>query len=152
LKYRGRAELGAILGELVAELVRPGAFDVVVPVPTPVERLVARGYNPAALLARPVAQRAGSPCSALALMRPSNAIAQATLPRAARLAIPRGTFVVARPGDVVQRRVLLVDDVVTTGATLRACAEALRRAGAIEVRAVTLTASTARPVEGGTAR
>jgi predicted amidophosphoribosyltransferase len=141
-----------VLGVLVAELVPPGACDVVVPVPTPVERLVARGYNPAALLAGPVARRAGAPCSALALVRPTNAIAQATLPRTARLAIPSGTFVVARPQDVVRRRVLLVDDVVTTGATLRSCAEALRRAGAIEVRAVTLTASTASRIEGGIAR
>jgi len=152
LKYRGRAELGSVLGALVAELVLPGACDVVVPVPTPAERLVVRGYNPAALLAGPVARRAAAPLSALALVRPSNAIAQATLPRSARLAIPRGTFVVSRSAEVAQRRVLLVDDVVTTGATLRACADALLRAGALEVRAVTLTASTATRPEGGNAR
>jgi predicted amidophosphoribosyltransferase len=139
LKYRnGRAVLGW-LGVALARLVPPGATEVVTWAPTHPERRRARGYDQAALLARAVAQQLAVPCSRL-LRRTDRAGPQTGRPRAGRLAGP--AFVATR---AVPRAVLLVDDVVTTGATLRGAAQALEAAGA---RQVVLVAAAATPRPG----
>lgn len=146
LKHQGRTDLagplGTALGPLVRELVRPD--EILVPVPLHGRRLAERGYNQAALLARaavatlPPAQR---PCVDLSLLVRSH---EGTTNRRASARVRRaqaeGAFGV--PANAVARvtgrRVLLLDDVVTTGATVGACAEALRRAGAAQIRALAL--------------
>jgi ComF family protein len=96
-----------------------------------------RGFNQAELLARPVARRYGLALSTN-LKRKRYTKAQAGLTEARRLENAKGSFAIARPGEIRGKRVLLIDDVFTTGATLRAAAAILKEAGAAHVSALTL--------------
>jgi ComF family protein len=131
----GRAEH---LGESLAAplLVRcaawAGRIDVVTPVPLAWTRLLARGYNQAEAVARPLASALGLRCRRLLRRRPRPR--QALLSRAERGRNLRGAFT-PRARLAAGAHVLLVDDVMTTGATLVAAATALRRAGAAAVLA-----------------
>lgn len=134
-KYEERPDLGRPLGHLLRGLVREAApvVDVVIPVPLHPRRLAERGYNQAALLARAVARELDVPLAARALVRLRDTPKQATLGRAARLTNVERAFAVRTPRAVKGKRVLLVDDVATTGATLSVCREVLFEAGAQEV-------------------
>jgi ComF family protein len=128
-KYGPVPELARPLGELLAsEAAKRGLAPVgaVVPVPLHPTRLFERGFNQAALLARPVARALGVPLLARALERTRPTGNQAELDRAGRLCNVAGAF---RARKEVRAPVLLVDDVRTTGATQNACAAALRAAG-----------------------
>jgi ComF family protein len=141
LKYRGRSGAARVLAELLvppaAELVpAAGAPPLVLPVPLFPARERERGYNQAALLARPLAGRLGLPCRTDLLRRRRATAPQVGLSRAQRFENVRGAFV-AGP-EVAGREVLLVDDVTTTGSTLGSAAAACLAAGARAARAVTL--------------
>jgi ComF family protein len=145
-KYGPEAALARPLGELLRHglpLVASFAPDVVVPVPLHGTRLVARGFNQAALLAAPVARDLKATLAARALVRTRDTPQQAALDRQRRLVNMRRAFTAREPRALEGKRVLLVDDVRTTGATLRACEEALCDAGARAVRALVLAASEA---------
>jgi ComF family protein len=137
LKYRDRPELARWMGGWMA---RAGAevvatADVVVPVPLHRRRLWGRRFNQAALLAAEVARRADKPLAPATLVRVKATPRQVGLSAAERADNVRGAFRVGaadRP-MVAGRRVLLVDDVYTTGATVRAATRALLRARAAEV-------------------
>jgi ComF family protein len=133
LKYEGRGDLGAQLGELLRR-VDVGPFDRVVPVPLHPSRLAERGFNQAALLARPIAD--ARPFGAGDLERTRATPQQMKLPRAERLRSVVGAFRAGR--RVASARVLLIDDVVTTGATFAACEAALLEAGARSVTCLAL--------------
>jgi ComF family protein len=123
---------------LVRALPREAAFDVIVPVPMHWRRRLERGFNQASLLANELGRYVGAPIAS-ALRRPYRGTPQASLSFADRRANLRGaSFTVSRPGAIAGRRVLLVDDVITTGATARACARALKSAGAAHVTVLTL--------------
>lgn len=128
MKFRGGRVLADELGRRLAGRleVRP---DLVVPVPMGTWKLLLRGYNAAELLARRLAHHAGLPCASRVLRKVRRTRAQAGLDLARRLENPRGAYRARR----VKGRVLLVDDVLTTGATASACASALLEAGASEV-------------------
>ena len=133
LKYRGVARLAEPMGRQMArafEALQPAHIDCVVPVPMHVRRARRRGCNHALLLARAVADRSGLPVIE-ALARTRNTPQQARLSDAERRHNLDGAFAVT--GDMAGRRVLLVDDVCTTGATANACAAALLRGGASAV-------------------
>jgi ComF family protein len=142
LKYSGERRLAVPLGGAVARRWRRVGVGatVVVPVPVHVERERQRGYDQAALIAAVVAAELGLPL-ARGLERGRPTVAQFELGRDQRAANVAGAFR-ARTSDsaatraVVGRWVLLVDDVVTTGSTLAACADALERMGALAVSAV----------------
>lgn len=119
-----------------AELV--AAADVAVPVPLHRWRLFARRYNQAALLARRIARDGGLAFAADALVRVRRTESQGTFGRSGRAANVRGAFAVRRPAAVEGRAVLLVDDVLTSGATVGECARTLLAAGARSVDVLTL--------------
>lgn len=130
LKFEGDPGLGPQLGDLVARAARrlPDP-DLVVPVPLHLTRLMVRRYNQSAVLARHAARVMGKPLVLDALMRTRSAAEQSGSTRTQRRANVRDAFT-ARSGRVAGRTVVLVDDVLTTGATARACADALVKAGA----------------------
>jgi len=137
-KYLPMPDLARPLGQLLASEVQKrdfGDIEAVVPVPLHPTRLFERGFNQATLLARPVARALGVPLLARALMRTRPTEKQAELDRSARLRNVENAFV-ARTN--IRTRVLLVDDVRTTGATQNACAAALRAAGCSHVRCLVL--------------
>jgi ComF family protein len=113
------------------------AGAVVVPVPMDAVSRRRRGFNQAESMAREIARQWGLPLVAAAIEKPSPTAAQSLLGREARARNLAGAF---RPGRRAQavsgRQVVLVDDLVTTGATARACAQALEAAGAVAVRVV----------------
>lgn len=138
LKFTGRPDLGRPLGHLARSAVRSADLcaDVVIPVPLHARRLAERGYNQAALIGRAVAAELRVPLAARALVRVRSTARQATLDRADRFENVREAFRVRDAAAVQGRRVALVDDVLTTGATMDACALALLDAGAVSVTAV----------------
>lgn len=135
LKYSGASRLAPTLARaaapalaLLQDLSGPATL---VPVPVHRERLRVRGYNQAALIARELAVRTRQP-TAEVLERRRPTTKQHRLDRAARLANLRGAFGVGA-GASVPARVIVVDDIITTTATLEACASVLVEAGAEEV-------------------
>jgi predicted amidophosphoribosyltransferase len=152
LKYGGETRLAVPLGAAIARRwarVAAGG-DVLVPVPVHAERARHRGYDQALLIARVAAAELGLPCAPI-LERSRATIAQFDLDRATRATNVRGAFRLKpwptggrdsragpRAGPLAGRWIVLVDDVVTTGATLSACAAPLLAAGAIGVSAVTV--------------
>jgi len=137
-KYEGRPDLAAPLGNLAARAALRARVtgDLVVPVPLHPCRLAERGYNQAALLAAEVATALALPLAARALDRVRHTPQQARLSRAERAGNVAAAFTAPSPRRIQGRRVILVDDVATTGSTLGACREALMRAGATSVVAV----------------
>lgn len=132
LKYSRERYLVDPLAALLEECLtaRPLAVDALVPVPLDQARSRDRGYNQAALLAAPVAAALGVPIAPSWLRRSRPTRPQVGLNARERRANVRGAFECPVPEAVAGRRVLVVDDVMTTGATLEACAEALMTAGA----------------------
>jgi ComF family protein len=137
-KYGRVRPLAAPLGQMmVAAIPRDQTFDLVAPVPLHWRRRLARGFNQSELLARAVARRYGlAPVNALRRKRSTGV--QAGLSHAGRRVNVASAFEASPKAAVAGRRVLLVDDVLTTGATLASCASALKRAGARYVAVLTL--------------
>ena len=140
LKYEGLRVLAEPLGEVMAGYWRqqPLPVSVVVPVPLHKARLRQRGYNQSLLLARAFARRVGLQVQEDSLVRERNTRSQVGLSADERWANVAEAF--RCPASTLSREsVLLIDDVLTTGATLETCAAALLQAGAKEVWALTLT-------------
>ena len=124
---------GCVLAYMAAE-----AVDVVAPVPLHRQKLRDRGYNQAALLAAALAPRLDRPCAADLLTRTRATPTQTRLHAAQRRKNVHNAFAVREMEWVRGRTILLVDDVMTTGATVQACARALKRAGAERVHVLVL--------------
>jgi len=139
-KHGDRTDAAGPLGAWMARAGAPllATTDLIVPVPLHRWRLWRRRYNQAALLARALAQASGRPWNPMALARPRATPSQGGRGRADRKTNVRGAFHVTCPERVSGQRVLLVDDVLTTGATVEECARVLRRAGASTVDVLTL--------------
>ena len=140
MKFERIEPLGRWFAGRLAEVAKREkvAADVVVPVPLHRQRERERGYNQADLIAKPLAHKLGLPYRAVLLVRTKPRPDQHILSLEERWDSVRGAFA-TRPGSKVDNlRVLLVDDVMTTGATLDACAKALRGAGAKSVIGLTV--------------
>lgn len=139
-KYGPAQSLGRALAECIGpEMpIKRGHYDVVIPVPLHRGRLRWRGFNQAALLAAEVARRLDCQIDVTSLVRVKWTSPQTAQDLDTRRRNVGRAFVVKRTGDVASRRVLLVDDVMTTGATADECARTLLAAGARTVDVFTL--------------
>jgi ComF family protein len=113
-------------------------YDLVIPVPLHRRRLWWRGFNQAALLGLAIARKLGCRVDVTVLKRIRDTPPQTSKNSSERRQNVRGAFAVTRPGRVANRTLLLVDDVMTTGATVNECARALLAAGARRVEVLTL--------------
>jgi ComF family protein len=141
LKYGDRLDLAPMMGRWMATAGRSltAEADVIIPVPLHWRRYWARRFNQSALLAEAIAKASQVPLVLGALKRVKATPQQVGLSQSARALNVQGAFRVSLSGKaaVAGRRVILVDDVITTGATVDACARALLRAGAAEVNVLT---------------
>ncbi|MDD3181425.1 MAG: ComF family protein [Alphaproteobacteria bacterium] len=115
-----------------------GSCDVIVPVPLHRWRLLKRRYNQAALLAQAVGAQVQRPVAVDALVRVRATASQGHMNRAERYKNVEAAFVVAAPSKVKGKRIVLIDDVLTSGATVESCARILLEAGALMVNVVSL--------------
>ncbi len=135
LKYEGKTQLARPLGSLLAQsyLTREQVADLIVPVPLHRERQQQRGYNQAQLLAEICATKLNIPLDATLLTRTRATPSQVGLSVSERQQNMQGAFLCTptrATGTLYTRRIVVVDDVCTTGATLEACAAALFAVGA----------------------
>ena len=149
LKFERMEPLGNwFAGQLAEIFMRESCMeaDVIVPVPLYRQRERERGYNQAELIAKPLAKRLGLPIKPILLVRTKPRPEKQVLSLEERWESVRGAFATRAGSQVDNRRVLLVDDVLTTGATLDACARALREAGAKSVVCLTVARTARSPV------
>jgi ComF family protein len=138
-KYRGKVALAAPLARLMIDrLPALDSIDLIMPVPLHVGRLREREFNQSLLLADLIGRHLGVPVSCTDLIRLIPSPAQTTLSRKDRLKNIRGAFAVPRQASIAGTRILLIDDVFTTGATVNECAKTLRKAGSGHVYVLTL--------------
>mgnify|MGYP001203895564 FL=1 len=134
LKYNGKREIGEYIGRRMGEMLldapRFANLDALVPLPLHPSRERKRGYNQSAVLCQGIAAVTGLPVLQRAIIRKSATDTQTRKSRMERWANISGRFEVTQPGLVRGKHVLLVDDVITTGATLESCGQALLDAGA----------------------
>lgn len=142
LKYKGQQEIGTFLGKWVgAQLLESEAFkeiDMVIPVPLHKKRLKARGYNQVERFGREIAKDLKIPYNDDVLLKRSFSGTQTIKARLARWGNIEETFVLAKPEKIKNKHVLLVDDLITTGATLEACAAVLQEAGKVKISVATM--------------
>lgn len=137
LKYGDRLDLAPLLGRLMGEAGREllADADAIVPVPLHWRRLWTRRFNQAALLAKTISQCSGVPLAAGALQRARATAQQVGLTKSERARNVQAAFRVSEPGKTMIRgkRIILIDDVLTSGATVDTCARILLRGGALSV-------------------
>lgn len=142
LKYQGRGRLGIVFGRMMAtDLLGIGFFDgidAIVPVPLHPKRLKERGYNQAERIAQGIAQISGIQIDNKAVKRSRNCQSQTSLNKNERLKNVEGAFSVEHPERYAHKHLLLVDDVMTTGATLCACAQAFQQCDGVQFSILTL--------------
>ncbi len=141
-KYNGALHLGKPLGQFLIEAFRmhyaDSPFDGIVPIPLHPKRLCSRGYNQVIIVGEKLSRASGIPLARTLLEKKDNRPPQARLSRRERAVNVRGAFRVAQPGRVKGRRILLIDDVATTGATVTEAAKTLMRSGASRVDVLVL--------------
>jgi competence protein ComFC len=130
-KFDGDQEAGRLCASYMAEVVDAADHDIVVAVTTTAARRRQRGYDQAEILAREIARRLRLP-HVKALVRVKN-VHQIGRGRLERLAQSEDLYVATNARDITSKRILLVDDVTTTGATMRSAAATLQDAGATDV-------------------
>lgn len=146
LKYKEHAEVGEIFGRRLGHSLLKAdhwnTIDVVVPVPLHPRKLQERGYNQAAILARGVAAVMGKPCEENALQRNVYKQSQTAMDRVHRMQNVLGMFSATRPELLLGKHVLLIDDVLTTGATVEACWLPMSTLENTKISVATLAAAT----------
>jgi len=142
LKYKGQQEIGSFLGAwLGAELAKIPAYceiDAVIPVPLHKLKLRSRGFNQVEGFGKELAEALKIPYLDQVLLKKSFSTTQTMKERLARWGNIEETFILARPQDIKNKHVLLVDDLITTGATLEACANTLKEAGGVKISIATM--------------
>ncbi len=130
-KYGGNLSVAGVLGQALGHAVAAECVDVIVPMPLSDKRLRSRGFNQAHEIARRIGRLTGIPVASGICRKTVDTQPQAALPWKERAKNVRGAFVC--DADLSRQKVAVIDDVMTTGATLNELARNLRRAGAVEV-------------------
>jgi ComF family protein len=134
LKYKGMQQVGIKLGNILGEELkgseRYAGLDLIIPVPLHPKKEHSRGYNQSMLIARGLAEALKVPTNGQLLVRPQFTETQTRKGRFERWENVSEAFVCPQPALLQNKKVLLVDDVLTTGATLEACGQVLQAAGA----------------------
>lgn len=150
LKYRDRVDLAPMMAGwmLRASDGAVEACDAIIPVPLHRSRMVSRKFNQAAELARHLGRVSGKPLLPATLLRVKRTEQQVGLGARAREENVRGAFAIARgrENDVFGKRIVLVDDVYTTGATVAAATRVLRKAGASDITVLTFARALQEPI------
>lgn len=146
MKYHGYSVLGRDLAALALDALGEdealwAGVEAIIPVPLHADKRRKRGFNQAEVVAREIARVKRLPVLGRALVRTRNTPAQTSLEAEDRRRNVAGAMAVRRPGEIEGATVLLLDDVYTTGSTIRECCRALRKARVGEVRALTLARS-----------
>jgi ComF family protein len=141
-KYNGALHLGNALAQFLIEAFQlhyaDSSFDGIIPIPLHPRRLCSRGHNQVVILGGKLSRVSGIPLVRTCLEKKVNRPPQVGLTRSERAVNVRGSFRVARPGMIKGRRILLIDDVATTGATVTEAAKTLMRGGASSVDVLVL--------------
>ena len=141
-KYDKKIPLGKYLAQSLGKIVEQERdfvnCDLVIPVPLHPARYRERGFNQSEILAQGISQTMNLPLEKEILKRKKNTKDQTYLNAQQRAENVRGAFVITQPEKIKDKKVILVDDVITTGATLNECARMLQKAGAKVIFAVTL--------------
>lgn len=141
LKYKGNEDLGDHLGELLGAELKQTAFagaDIILPVPLhPIKEKI-RGYNQVHRFARSLATQLNVPCDTTILERIQHHDSQTKKKRSERWKQVENIFQVAHPEEIQGKRLILADDVITTGATIEACCAALKQAGAADIYVIAI--------------
>ena len=142
MKYGGRKDIARYLGYELGIRLKDTQWwhtvDVIVPVPLHPQKEASRGYNQSLLIAQGLSACTGTPVNSQALLRTRNTSTQTNKTRSERVTNMENAFSVVSEGMALHLHVLLIDDVLTTGATLEACAHALRAAGIIKISIATI--------------
>jgi ComF family protein len=142
LKYANNREAGIYLGERFGIALRQaswiGEIDLIVPVPLHKRRLQERGYNQSVLLAEGLSRKLNIPCAPNALVRNRQTESQTKKSREERLKNMAAAFSVTDPEKLKGKHILLIDDVLTTGATIESCALALLAIEGVRVSVATI--------------
>ncbi len=132
LKYHNHPEVGKTMGRMMAEELKATSFfdgiDLIVPIPLSRKKKRQRGYNQSDWIAWGISEATGIPTDTTSVVRTKSNPSQTTLDHRQRRENVRDIFAVRHPGNLEGRHILLVDDVITTGATMLSCAETIARA------------------------
>lgn len=141
-KYAGFLYVGRTLSELFVQAFERhfdrGEFDLIIPVPVHGKRLIRRGFNQSVILAERLSFRTTIPLDRVSLRKTKDTIPQVGLPKKRRTENLRNSFGISRPERIRGRRILLIDDVATTGSTIAEASRALIRGKASRVDALVL--------------
>ena len=152
LKYWGNPEIGTYLAEMYSrQILSTGFFDtidVIVPVPLYRRRQARRGYNQSYYISMGISKATGLPIDTKAVKRVVNTKSQARLNHTERQDNVKGAFLLTNPDRIKGRHILLVDDVITTGATTTECAKELAKAPGVKISVFSLAYAGGKWIEG----
>ena len=142
LKYQGRYEIGDALGKMAAVRYQQSSIfkqpDIIIPVPVHPKKIKVRGYNQSAVLGKSVGRYLGVECNDEILIKIKETESQTGKSRTERVENVANGFTLTKPGLIENKHVLVVDDVITTGATLEACCHCMYDAGASKISVLCL--------------
>lgn len=136
-KYHGNKSLAEIFSNMLWKIMNSSKYNlndaVIFPVPASKIRKRQRGYNQAEILAQKLAEKISLPYFSDILIKIKNTPSQTSLPKKERLMNVKGSFGINNPEFIKNKKIILVDDILTTGATISECSKILKNAGAKEV-------------------
>ena len=145
LKYKGRKEIGIAIGHLMAGEVHNSSFfgdiDVIIPVPLHQDRIRQRGYNQSEWIAKGIAEVTNLPINNRAVVRTTSTGTQTSQSVFERWENVKHSFVLHKPEELQGKHILIVDDVLTTGATIMACASAFLAVEGVRFSVITVGVS-----------